>query len=87
MEPEELAKNTNAICQELDCCVLHFDRCPNCFSEIHKERLLILNVPWLLDGREYDKTGVFVCCMGVDERQLLRNMIAMLREHKNKEIL
>lgn len=81
------AKNAGAVCQELDCCVIHFSRCPGCLSETLKERLLILNVPWLLDGREYAKTGVFVCCEELDERQLLRNMISMLREHKSKEIL
>lgn len=81
------AKNAGAVCQELDACVIHFNLCPGCLGASPKERLLILNVPWLLDGREYTKTGVFVCCEELDERQLLRNMISMLREHKSKEIL
>lgn len=81
------AKNAGAVCQELDACVIYFDLCPGCLGASPKERLLILNVPWLLDSKEYSKTGVFICCVEVDERQLLRNMITMLREHKSKEIL
>lgn len=83
----EEIKNTGARCQEMDTCIVQFPVCANCLSTNIKERLLILDIPWLLEGREYSTMGTFVCCEEIDERQLLRNMIVMLKEMKSKEIL
>lgn len=85
MAPEQL----NEILLAEDACIVGFEsHCPACMREdTTKERFLLLNVPWNLGGKEYSKTGTFVCCEEIDERQLLKNMIYMLLELRKKEIL
>lgn len=78
MAPEEL----NQFLQEQDACVIAFDEtCPGCMRNgTLKERFLLLDIPWDRDGRQYSRSGTFVCCKDIEERQLLKNMIYMLKE-------
>jgi hypothetical protein len=81
MEPEQL----NEILKEWDACVVGFEACPGCGrQDTVKERFLMLDVPWTVEGVEYKRTGTFVCCEDIDERQMLKNMIYYLLELKHE---
>ncbi len=87
---EEIISNLAPILQDNNSALVYSDMCLSCKRmEPIRNRFLLLNIPWVVEGKDYDTVGVLLCkyCDGeIDQRQVIKNLIYAFEEF-NREVL